>query len=67
MKANKDKCHPILSSSVENAAIQIVEITIKCSKVKKLLDIHIDYKLKFDNHVETIYKKLIDNSIHFQE
>ena len=66
MKANKDKCHPILSSSVENA-IQIVEITIKCSKVKKLLDIHIDYKLKFDNHVETIYKKPIDNSMHFQE
>ena len=67
MKANKDKCHPILSSSVENATIQIVEITIKCSKVKKLLDIHIDYKLKFDNHVETIYKKPIDNSMHFQE
>ena len=30
---------------------------IKCSKVKRLLGIHIDYTLKFDNHVDTICKK----------
>ena len=29
----------------------------KSSRVKKLLGIHIDYKLKFDTHVETICKK----------
>ena len=31
--------------------------TIKCSKVKKLLGVHVDHKLKFDIHVETICKK----------
>ena len=30
---------------------------IKCSKVKKLLGIHIHYKVKFDTHVDTICKK----------
>ena len=57
MKANDDKCHLILSSSEEDAAIQIEESRIKCSKVKKLLGIHIDYKLKFDTRVDTICKK----------
>ena len=42
MKANDDKCHLILSSSEEDAAIQIEESRIKCSKVKKLLGIHVD-------------------------
>ena len=36
MKANDDKCHLILSSSEEDAAIQIEESSIMCSKVKKL-------------------------------
>ena len=31
--------------------------TIKCSKVKKLLGVHIVYKPKSDSHVETICKK----------
>ena len=57
MKANDDKCHLILSSSEEDAAIQIEESRIKCSKVKKLLGIHIDYKLKFDTYVDNICKK----------
>ena len=57
MKANDEKCHLILSSSEEDAAIQIEESRIKCSKVKKLLGIHIDYKLKFDARVDTICKK----------
>ena len=59
MKANDDKCHLILNSSAEDAAIQAEESTITCPKAKKLLGIHIDYKLKFDTHVE--------NSMHFQE
>ena len=57
MKASDDKCHLLLSSPVHSAAIQIENSIIKCSKVKKLLWVHIDYKLKFDSHVETICKK----------
>ena len=36
MIANDDKCHLILSSSEEDAAIQIEESRMKCLKVKKL-------------------------------
>ena len=57
MKANDDKCHLLLSSPDDRALIQIENSTIKCSKVKKLLEVYIDYKLKFDIHVETICKK----------
>ena len=57
MKANDDKCHLILSSPEDDIAFQIENSTTKCSKVKKLLGVHIDYKLKFDTHVETICKK----------
>ena len=46
-----------MSSPDDSALIQIENSTIKCSKVKKLLGVHIDYKLKFDIHVETICKK----------
>ena len=57
MKANDDKCHLLLSSPDDSPVIQIENSTIKCSKVKKLLGVHIDYKLKLDIHVETICKK----------
>ena len=58
MIANDDKCHLILSFHEEDVAIQIEESGIKCSKVKKLLGIHIHYKIKFDTHVDTAYKKI---------
>ena len=54
MKANDDKCHLLLSSPDDSTLIQIENSTRKCSKVKKLLGVHVDYKLKFDIHVETI-------------
>ena len=57
MKANDDKCHLLLSSPDDSALIQIENSTINYSKVKKLLGVHIYYKLKFDIHVETICKK----------
>ena len=57
MKANDDKCHLVLSSPEDDIAFQIENSTIKCSEVKKILGVHIDYKLKFDTHVETICKK----------
>ena len=46
---------PKLSSPEEDAAIQIAESKMKFSKVRKLLGIHTDYKLKFDTH--TMCKK----------
>ena len=62
-----DKYHLILSSPEENAAIQMEESRIKSSKVKKPLEIHIDYKLKFDSHVILFAKKLTENYLQFQE
>ena len=46
-----------MSSPDDSSIIQIENSTIKCSKVKKLLGIQIDYKLKWDVYVETICKK----------
>ena len=57
MKANVSKCHLLLNSPDGSAVIQLESLTIKSSKVKKLLGVHIDYKLKFDTNVETICKK----------
>ena len=56
MIANDDKCHLTMSFPEEDAAIQIEESRIKCSKVKKLLGIHIDYKPIFDTYVENSQK-----------
>ena len=55
--AKDDKLHLTLSSPGEDAVIQIDESRVKCSKIKKLLGIHIDYKLKFDIHVDIICQK----------
>ena len=61
MKTNHDKYHVLLSSH-EDANIQIANITIKSSTSKKLLEVTIDNKLKFDKHVENIFvKKLAGN------
>ena len=66
MKANDDKCHLILSSPDEDAVIQMEESTIKYFKIKKLLVVRIDYKLKCDTHMLRLYvKKPTENSKHF--
>ena len=57
MIASDDKCHLILGSPEEGAAIQIKESRTKFSKTKKLLGILIDYKFKFDTRVDNISKK----------
>ena len=67
MKANDDKSHLLLSSPDDSALIQIENSTIKCSKVKKLLGVHIDHKLKFDVHEKLFVKKLTENLRLFQE
>ena len=47
MKANRDKCHLLLSSA-EDADIQIANVAIKSSTYKKLLGVTTDNKLKLD-------------------
>ena len=66
MKANDDKCQLLLSSPDDSSLIQIENSTIKSSKTKKLLGVHIDYKLKFDIH-KLFVKKLTENLVLFQE
>ena len=62
MKVNDDKYHLISSSSEEDAATQIELSRIKYLKVKKLLGIHIDYKLDFDTYVDTSLLLLLSSS-----
>ena len=56
MKVNHDKWHLLLRTQDE-ANIQIANSTMKCSKLKKLLGIVLDNKLKFYKHVENICQK----------
>ena len=56
MKANPEKCH-LLTSSNELVNINIDGFIIKNSNQEKLLGIHIDNKLTFEKHIETICRK----------
>ena len=56
MKSNNDKCHLIIINN-ENNAILIGDEEITGSKTVKLLDITIDNKLSFNEHVTNICKK----------
>ena len=56
MKANDNKYHLHSSFPDVGSVIQIENSTIKCSKVKKIIGVQINYKLKLDIHVETICK-----------
>ena len=56
MKANLGKCHMLLSS-LESLNFQISETVIHNSQSKKLLGVTFDNKLKFEKHINTIYKK----------
>ena len=53
LKANADKCHLLLSTS-ETKQMQINDTNIDSCKVKKLLGILIDNKLRFDQHVSSL-------------
>ena len=50
MKANRDKCHLLTSSSVE-VSIYAGNYNIKGSKCEELLSIKIYNKLNFNNHL----------------
>ena len=56
MKLNTDKCHVLLNSQ-EPKSIKIGHLCIKKSSCGKMLDINFDYKLRFTNHIEEIWKK----------
>ena len=56
MKGNTDKCHLIMSRN-NNPEIQVGDSLIKASDYEKFLGLKIDYKLNFDNHVNSLCKK----------
>ena len=53
MKEKKDKCHLLISGS-ENITIKVEGNIIEKSICEKLLGLNIDYKLKFNKHLESI-------------
>ena len=56
MKANKDKCHFIVSSN-EHVSMELYNIEIEKSNCKRLLGIKIDSKLNFKEHLDRTIKK----------
>ena len=60
---NSDKCHLILSSNDENKKIELNGEAINNTQVQKLLGVHIDYKLKYDTHIESLCKKIGKNAL----
>ena len=56
MKANKDKCHLLISGS-ENVTINVDANIIGKSNCEKLLGVNVNYTLKFNKHLGGILKK----------
>ena len=56
MKANKDKCHLIVSSN-EHVSMKLDNIEIENSNCDRLLGVKIDSKLNFKGHLDGIIKK----------
>ena len=57
------KCDLIYSSNDKNKKIELNGEVTNNTQVQKLLVSHIDYKLKIDTQVETLYKK-VENKLH---
>ena len=55
VKAKKDKCHLLISGS-ENITINVDGNIIEKSICEKRLGLNIDYKLKLNEHLESIHK-----------
>ena len=60
MKANKDKCHLIVSKN-ENVSIYIGPFEIKNTNCEKLLGIKVDSRINFNEHLYGIIKKASRN------
>ena len=56
MKANKDKCHLVISNN-EKVPMKIDNIELENTSSEKLLGTIIDSKLNFKEHLERIMKK----------
>ena len=56
MKANKDKCRLRISCS-DNITINVDGNILGKSICEKLLGVNVDYKLKFNEHLDSIFKK----------
>ena len=56
MKQNTDKCRPLLNSQEPNT-LKIGDLHISNSLSEKLLGITFGCKLKFNKHIEDIYRK----------
>ena len=56
IKAKKDKCHLLISGS-ENITINVDGNIIEKSICEKLLGLNVDYKLKFNEQLESILGK----------
>ena len=56
MKANKDKCHLIVSNNVK-VSMKINSIEVENSHCEKLLGVKVIRELKFKEHLEGIIKK----------
>ena len=57
-KMNSDKCHLLVTNHGDNLHALIGDDTIMGSESVKLLGIHIDNKLTFNEHVEKLCKKV---------
>ena len=55
---NSDTCQHNFSSNDKKKKTEITGEVSSNTQVQKLLGVHIDYKLKFDTHIETIWKKV---------
>ena len=58
LRANPDKFHLLLSSSDENISINIDKYQIYNTQHEKLLGLTIDNKMKFDEHISRLCKKV---------
>ena len=58
VKMSSAKSQLILSSNNENKKKELKGEVTNNIQIQKLLGVHIDYKLKFDKHIETLCKKV---------
>ena len=56
MKANQDKCHPIVSKN-GGVSMHIFPFEIKNTNCEKLLRIKVDRILNFNEHLDGVIKK----------
>ena len=65
MKANANKCHPLVTGNYEVSA-NINEFEIGSSKKEKLLGISIGTRLSFEHHITSLCKKSVKSCMCLQ-